>query len=310
MYEGDTPNAERRAAALSPGPRPAARAAGPGGAARPDRPGRAGRGRGRPAAAQRAHPRGQRRLAARRAALGRRPDARRRWASGCCPASRSTRCSRCCRATGARSRCGWAAQQRWIASEDAGLYRDAFGAVPPGGLPAAFLDETPDPFQRLVRRFARTHGPFTTRELHDRFAVDPTPVLQALESRRRAGARRAAPRRKRARVVRHRRAAPAAARLAGRAAQGGRAGRAAGAGALPALVAGRGHLAPRRRGRGPAARAAGAAAGRGAGALGVGGGRAAPPRGRLLGRHGWTSCARRASSCGSAPGPWAAAPAR
>ncbi|HYI36120.1 MAG TPA: helicase-related protein, partial [Thermoleophilaceae bacterium] len=73
-------------------------------------------------------------------------------------------------------------EQRWIASEDAGLYRDAFGAMPPGGLPAAFLDETPDPFQRLVRRFARTHGPFTTRELHDRFAVDPTPVLGALES--------------------------------------------------------------------------------------------------------------------------------
>ena len=36
-------------------------------------------------------------------------------------------------------------EQRWIASEDAGLYRDAFGAVPPGGLPAAFLDETPEP---------------------------------------------------------------------------------------------------------------------------------------------------------------------
>ncbi len=72
-------------------------------------------------------------------------------------------------------------QERWIASEDAGLYRDAFGAVPPGGLPAAFLDETPDPFQRLVRRFARTHGPFTTRELADRYRVDPTAVLQALE---------------------------------------------------------------------------------------------------------------------------------
>ncbi len=72
-------------------------------------------------------------------------------------------------------------EDRWIASEDAGLYRDAFGAVPPGGLPAAFLDETPDPFQRLARRFARTHGPFTTRELADRYSVDPSPVLQALE---------------------------------------------------------------------------------------------------------------------------------
>ena len=73
-------------------------------------------------------------------------------------------------------------QDRWIASEDAGLYRDAFGAVPPGGLPAAFLDETADPFQRLVRRYARTHGPFTTREVADRWSVDPTPALQALEA--------------------------------------------------------------------------------------------------------------------------------
>ncbi len=73
-------------------------------------------------------------------------------------------------------------EPRWISSEDAGLYRDAFGAVPPGGLPAAFLEESPDPFVRLVRRYARTHGPFTTRELADRYGVDPTPALQALEA--------------------------------------------------------------------------------------------------------------------------------
>jgi len=72
-------------------------------------------------------------------------------------------------------------EQRWIAAEDAGLYRDAFGAVPPGGLPAAFLEEAPDPFLRLVRRWAHTHGPFTTRELADRYAVDPTPALRRLE---------------------------------------------------------------------------------------------------------------------------------
>ena len=57
MYEGDAPNAERRARRPVAGPRPAARAARPGGAARPDRPGRAGGGGGRPAAAKRAHPR-------------------------------------------------------------------------------------------------------------------------------------------------------------------------------------------------------------------------------------------------------------
>ncbi|HEX2070379.1 MAG TPA: hypothetical protein VHF90_01875, partial [Thermoleophilaceae bacterium] len=72
-------------------------------------------------------------------------------------------------------------EERWIASEDAGLYRDAFGAVPPGGLPDAFLESVEAPFERLVRRYARTHGPFTTRELQNRYVVDPTAVLKALE---------------------------------------------------------------------------------------------------------------------------------
>ena len=63
-------------------------------------------------------------------------------------------------------------EERWIAAEDAGLYRDAFGAVPPGGLPEAFLEEVEEPLARLMRRYARTHGPFTTRELADRYAVD------------------------------------------------------------------------------------------------------------------------------------------
>jgi ATP-dependent helicase Lhr and Lhr-like helicase len=72
-------------------------------------------------------------------------------------------------------------EERWIASEDAGLYRDAFGAVPPGGLPDAFLESVEAPFERLVRRYARTHGPFTTRQLQDRYVVDPTAVLKALE---------------------------------------------------------------------------------------------------------------------------------
>ncbi len=72
-------------------------------------------------------------------------------------------------------------EDRHIAAEDAGMYRDAFGAIPPGGLPAAFLEDVEDPFARLVRRYARTHGPFTTRALTDRYAVDPSPVLKELE---------------------------------------------------------------------------------------------------------------------------------
>jgi ATP-dependent helicase Lhr and Lhr-like helicase len=73
-------------------------------------------------------------------------------------------------------------EERWIAAEDAGLYRDALGAMPPGGLPAAFLDESTDPFARILRRYAHTHGPFTTREVAARYGVDPTPVLVQLEA--------------------------------------------------------------------------------------------------------------------------------
>ena len=41
-----------------------------------------------------------------------------------------------------------------------GMYRDALGAVPPGGLPDAFLADVPDALTRVVARYAMTHGPF------------------------------------------------------------------------------------------------------------------------------------------------------
>ncbi len=74
-----------------------------------------------------------------------------------------------------------AGEERYVASEDAGLYRDALGAVPPGGLPEAFLEDVEEPLARLARRYARTHGPFTTREIGDRYAVDFGPALRELE---------------------------------------------------------------------------------------------------------------------------------
>ncbi|MGA2469519.1 MAG: DEAD/DEAH box helicase [Solirubrobacteraceae bacterium] len=69
----------------------------------------------------------------------------------------------------------------YIAAEDAGLYRDALGAVPPAGLPAAFLQDVPSALRELVARHARTHGPFTTAELHARYGVDPSSALRELE---------------------------------------------------------------------------------------------------------------------------------
>ena len=74
-----------------------------------------------------------------------------------------------------------AGEERFVAAEDAGLYRDALGAVPPGGLPGAFLEEVEEPLRRLVRRYARTHGPFTTGALSSRYGVDAGPVLRELE---------------------------------------------------------------------------------------------------------------------------------
>jgi ATP-dependent Lhr-like helicase len=74
---------------------------------------------------------------------------------------------------------------RWIAAEDAGLYRDALGLVPPPGLPDAYISPTENALEQLLRRYARTHGPFTTREPADRLGLRPAqvePVLRLLES--------------------------------------------------------------------------------------------------------------------------------
>jgi ATP-dependent helicase Lhr and Lhr-like helicase len=74
-----------------------------------------------------------------------------------------------------------AGEERWIAAEDAGLYRDALGVPPPGGLPDSFLEPVPDALVTLARRYARTHGPFPTAQLAARYGVDPAPALRELE---------------------------------------------------------------------------------------------------------------------------------
>jgi len=74
-----------------------------------------------------------------------------------------------------------AGEERWIASEDAALYRDALGVPPPPGLPETFLAELPDAMVALVRRYARTHGPFPTGQLTRRYGADPSAALRELE---------------------------------------------------------------------------------------------------------------------------------
>jgi ATP-dependent Lhr-like helicase len=73
-----------------------------------------------------------------------------------------------------------AGERRLVAAEDAARYRDGLGIPLPPGLPTALLEPVQHPVLELVRRFARTHGPFTLIEAADRFALDPTIVENAL----------------------------------------------------------------------------------------------------------------------------------
>jgi ATP-dependent Lhr-like helicase len=75
-----------------------------------------------------------------------------------------------------------AGERRLIAAEDAARYRDGLGIPLPPGLAAALLEPVAQPVVELVRRFARTHGPFTLREVAERFALDAPVVERALHS--------------------------------------------------------------------------------------------------------------------------------
>ncbi|HZQ65704.1 MAG TPA: DEAD/DEAH box helicase [Gaiellaceae bacterium] len=74
-----------------------------------------------------------------------------------------------------------AREERLVAAEDAGRYRDALGAMPPSGLPDAFLEGGDQPLRTLVARYARGRGPFTTADANARFGVDVESVLRELE---------------------------------------------------------------------------------------------------------------------------------
>ncbi|MGD9903248.1 MAG: DEAD/DEAH box helicase [Vicinamibacterales bacterium] len=73
-------------------------------------------------------------------------------------------------------------EARFIAVEDAARYRDGLGTPLPPGLPAALVEPAPDALTDLVRRYARTHGPFTAADLAARFGL-PAAVVEATLAR-------------------------------------------------------------------------------------------------------------------------------
>lgn len=70
---------------------------------------------------------------------------------------------------------------RVAAIEDAGRLRDALGAALPTGIPVAFLEPLADPLGDLVARHARTHGPFTTAAVAERFGLGTAVARHTLQ---------------------------------------------------------------------------------------------------------------------------------
>jgi len=80
-----------------------------------------------------------------------------------------------------------AGEPRYIAAEDAGRYRDALGSSPPRGLPESFLAPVEGALTQLVRRWARTHGPFLPAEPAARFGAPVDMVATVLVELEQAG---------------------------------------------------------------------------------------------------------------------------
>src|SRR5262249_22159287 len=78
-----------------------------------------------------------------------------------------------------------AGTRRWIAAEDAGVYRDALGVAGPEELPPRFLGAVAEALPALLRRYAHARGSFTTSEVATRYrltSAQTEPLLRALEA--------------------------------------------------------------------------------------------------------------------------------
>ncbi|MGW9114307.1 ATP-dependent helicase [Microbacterium sp. NPDC055683] len=72
-------------------------------------------------------------------------------------------------------------EERIAAVEDAGRLRDALGTALPVGIPVAFLEPLADPLGDLVSRYARAHGPFTTDAVATRLGIGAAVARHTLQ---------------------------------------------------------------------------------------------------------------------------------
>ncbi|MGB6514459.1 MAG: helicase-related protein, partial [Mycobacterium sp.] len=80
------------------------------------------------------------------------------WLEGLCAAKRALPVS-------------FAGRSWWVAIEDIGRLRDGVGVAVPVGVPASFTEAVTDPLGELLGRYARTHAPFTTVDVAARFGL-------------------------------------------------------------------------------------------------------------------------------------------
>jgi ATP-dependent Lhr-like helicase len=73
-----------------------------------------------------------------------------------------------------------AGEERWAVVEDVGRLRDGLGVPVPPGTPDAFAEPAADPLGDLVGRHARTHGPFTAAEVAARLGLGVAVAHQTL----------------------------------------------------------------------------------------------------------------------------------
>ena len=75
---------------------------------------------------------------------------------------------------------GIAGDARWAVIEDSARLRDALGVPLPVGVPVAFTEPVADPLGDLIGRYARTHGPFTVAAASARFGLGTAVVMDTL----------------------------------------------------------------------------------------------------------------------------------